>query len=187
MRQLIVTEFISLDGVIDSPGGDDGYRNAGWTFKDVEFDPAVYELKGREQEEAGVLLFGRRSYEIFAPVWPTMDEFARFNTLPKYVVSTTLASDDSRWPATILRSIDEVAALKETDGDPILVQGSGVLSASLFDAGLVDRYNLLVFPLLLGSGRRLFSETEHDTTKLKLVEHEVYANGIQKQIFDVVR
>ncbi|HET9661887.1 MAG TPA: dihydrofolate reductase family protein, partial [Thermomicrobiales bacterium] len=79
------------------------------------------------------------------------------------------------------------AALKETDGDPILVQGSGVLSASLFDAGLVDRYNLLVFPLLLGSGRRLFSETEHDTTKLKLVEHEVYANGIQKQIFDVVR
>jgi dihydrofolate reductase len=98
-----------------------------------------------------------------------------------------LESDDSRWPATILRSIDDVAALKETNGDPILLQASGVLGASLADAGLVDRYNLLVFPLLLGSGRRLFSESEHDTTKLKLVEHEVYSNGIQKQIFDVVR
>jgi dihydrofolate reductase len=187
MRQLIVTAFVSLDGVIDSPGGDDGYRNAGWTFKDVEFDPAVYELKGREQEEAGALIFGRRSYEIFAPVWPTMDEFARFNSLPKYVVSTRLQTDDARWPATILRSTEEVAALKETDGDPILLQGSGVLGASLADAGLVDRYNLLVFPLLLGSGRRLFSESEHDTTKLKLVEHEVYSNGIQKQIYDVVK
>jgi dihydrofolate reductase len=102
-------------------------------------------------------------------------------------VSTTLASDDSRWPATILRSLDEVAALKETDGGPLLVHGSGKLGASLADAGLVDRYNLLVFPLLLGSGKRLFSESDKDTTHLKLVEHEVYSNGIQKQVYDVVR
>ena len=96
-------------------------------------------------------------------------------------------TDDPGWPATILRSVDEVHALKETDGDPILVQGSGQLGASLADAGLVDRYHLLVFPLLLGAGRRLFSEGDNDTTHLKLIEHEVYSNGIQKQVFDVVR
>ena len=187
MRQLIVTAFVSLDGVMDSPGGDDGYRNAGWTFKDIAFDPAVYEIKGREQEEAGAMLLGRKSYETFAPVWPTMEDFARYNAMPRYVVSTTLQTDDSRWPATILRSVDAVAELKETDGDPILVHGSGQLGASLADAGLVDRYHLLVFPLLLGAGRRLFSEADKDTTHLTLVEHEVYSNGIQKQIFDVVR
>lgn len=187
MRQLIVTAFMSLDGVMDSPGGDDGYRNAGWTFKDIEFDPAAYEIKGREQEEAGLLLFGRKTYEIFAPVWPAMDIFERYNSLPKYVVSTTLQSDDTGWPATILRSLDEVAALKETDGGPILVHGSGLLGASLADAGLVDRYHLLVFPLLLGSGRRLFSESDIPTQHLELVEHAIYPNGIQKQVWDVVR
>lgn len=76
MRTLIVTEFISLDGVIDSPGGDDGHPRAGWTFTDIEFDPAAYELKGREQAEAGALLMGRTSYELFAPVWGSMEEFA---------------------------------------------------------------------------------------------------------------
>lgn len=187
MRTLIVTAFVSLDGVMDSPGGDDGYRNAGWTFKGIAFDPAAYEIKGREQEEAGALLLGRKSYQTFAPVWPTMEEFARYNSLPRYVVSTTLESDDPRWPATILRSTEEVAALKETDGDPLLIHGSGELGARLADAGLVDRYHLLVFPLLLGSGRRLFSETDKDTTHLKLVEHEIYSNGIQKQVFDVVQ
>ncbi len=187
MRTLIVTAFVSADGVMDSPGGDDGYRNAGWTFKNVEFDEAAYEIKGREQEEAGALLLGRRSYEIFAPVWPKMEEFARYNTLPRYVVSTTLDTDDERWPATILRSIDEVAALKEGEGGPILVNGSAVLGASLADAGLVDRYHLLVFPLLLGAGRRLFSSADKDVTRLRLVEHEAYSNGVQKQVYDVVR
>ncbi len=187
MRQLIVTAMMSLDGVIDSPGGDDGYRNAGWTFNDIEFDAAAYELKGREQEEAGAMLLGRRSYEIFAPVWPTMEDFARYNAMPRYVVSTKLKSDDSRWPAKILRSLDEVAALKEIDGDPILIHGSGELGASLADAGLVDRYHLLVFPLLLGAGRRLFSSADKETTHLTLVEHAVYSNGIQKQVYDVVR
>jgi dihydrofolate reductase len=187
MRTLIVTSFVSVDGVMDSPGGDDGYRNAGWTFKDVEFDPAAYEIKGREQEETTALLLGRRSYEIFAPVWPTMDEFAGYNAMPRYVVSTTLAEADPRWPATILRSLDEVAELKKTEGGPIAVHGSSVLGQALADAGLVDRYHLLVFPVLLGAGRRLFSESDKDTTKLKLVEHEAYPNGVQKQVFDVVR
>jgi dihydrofolate reductase len=187
MRQIIVTAITSHDGVMEAPGGEDGYRNAGWTFKDVAFDPAAYEIKGREQEEAGGLLLGRTSYEAFAPVWPTMDDFARYNALPRWVVSTTLADDDDRWPATILRSVDEVAALKEEDGAPLLVHGSATLGAALADAGLVDRYHLLVFPLLLGAGRRLFSEADKDATKLELVEQEAYGNGVQKQVWDVVR
>jgi dihydrofolate reductase len=187
MRTLIVTAFISLDCVMEAPGGEAGYRNSGWTFKDVEFDEAAYEIKGREQQETAALLLGRTSYEAFAPIWPTMDEFAEYNAMPRYVVSTTLEEQDPRWPATILRSIDDVAALKETDGGPIAVHGSATLGQSLADAGLVDRYHLLVFPLLLGAGKRLFSDTDKDTTKLDLVEHDVYSNGIQKQIFDVVR
>ncbi|MDQ0745842.1 hypothetical protein QF034_000073 [Streptomyces africanus] len=88
---------------------------------------------------------------------------------------------------TILRSLDEVAALKETEGGPIIVHGSAALNQSLSDAGLIDRYHLLVFPLLLGAGKRLFSATDKDTQKLKLVEHEAYANGLQKNVFEVVR
>jgi dihydrofolate reductase len=187
MRTLIVTAFVSIDGVMEAPGGDTGYRNAGWTFKQVEFDPAAYELKGTEQEETAALLLGRRSYQEFAPVWGSMAEFAGYNAMPHYVVSTTLEQDDERWPATILRSLDDVAKLKETDGGPIAVHGSATLGQSLADAGLVDRYHLLVFPLLLGAGRRLFSEADKDATKLKLVDHAVYPNGIQKQIWDVVR
>ena len=125
MRTLIVTAFMSLDGVMEAPGGEPGHRNTGWTFKDIEFVPAAYEIKGREQDEAGALLLGRKSYEAFAPVWPTMvEDFAGYNSMPRYVVSTTLAEEDPRWPATILRSIDDVAALKETDGGPIIVNGS---------------------------------------------------------------
>ncbi len=186
MRPLIVTAFVSLDGVMQAPGGEPGYRNSGWTFKAVEFDEAAYELKGREQQETTALLLGRRSYEAFAPVWPTMDEFAEYNAMPRYVVSTTLESDDERWPATILRSLDDVAALKQTEGGPIAVHGSATLAHGLADAGLVDRYHLLVFPLLLGAGLRLFSEADKDWTRLQLIEHEAYANGIQKQVFDVV-
>ena len=187
MRDLIVTAFVSLDGVMEAPGGESGYRNAGWTFQDIEFDPAAYELKGREQEETTALLMGRTSYEAFAPVWPTMEEFAGYNAMPRYVVSTTLQQDDSRWPATILRSLDDVAGLKQTDGGPIAVHGSATLGRSLADAGFVDRYHLLVFPVLLGAGKRLFSDSDRDKTMLKLVEQESYSNGIQKQVFDVVR
>ncbi|AMY20501.1 MULTISPECIES: dihydrofolate reductase family protein [Nocardiaceae] len=187
MRQLIVTAFVSVDGVMEAPGGEPGYRNSGWTFQAVEFDEAAYEIKGREQSETTALLLGRTSYEAFAPVWPTMEDFAEYNAMPRYVVSTTLERDDERWPATVLRSVDDVAALKEGDGGPIAVHGSATLGKSLADAGLVDRYHLLVFPVLLGAGRRLFSETDKDLQKLTLVEHEVYSNGIQKQVFDVQR
>jgi dihydrofolate reductase len=189
MRTLISTAFISLDGVVEGPGGEPGYRNSGWTFKEVEFVPEAYEIKGREQEESAAMLLGRVSYESFSPVWPGMAEFARYKTLPKYVVSTTLTEDKlvSDWgETTILRSLDEVAALKQTDGGPIIIHGSATLNRDLSDAGLIDRYHLLVFPLLLGAGKRLFSTTDKDAQKLRLVEHETYRNGLQKQIFDVV-
>ncbi|MFE3291508.1 dihydrofolate reductase family protein [Rhodococcus sp. NPDC059234] len=190
MRTLISTAFISLDGVVEGPGGEPGYRNSGWTFKDIEFVPEAYEIKGREQDESTAILMGRVSYEAFSPVWPDMEDFAGYKAMPKYVVSTTLTDDDlvSNWgETTILRSIDEVAELKETDGGPIIVHGSASLNQSLSDAGLIDRYILLVFPVLLGEGKRLFSATDKDAQKLKLVEYEAYANGIQKNVFDVVR
>ncbi|CAN5830221.1 dihydrofolate reductase family protein [soil metagenome] len=186
MRALIVTAFVSADGVMEAPGGGD-HRSAGWTFQAVEFDEAAYEIKGREQEETTALLLGRKTYEEFAPVWPTMEEFAEYNAMPRYVVSTTLTGDDPGWPATVLRSLDEVAALKETEGGPIAVHGSAALGASLAEAGLVDRYHLLVFPVLLGAGKRLFSEADRNLTKLELLEHEAYSNGIQKQVYEVVR
>ncbi|MFD3607288.1 dihydrofolate reductase family protein [Streptomyces atroolivaceus] len=190
MRTLISSAFISLDGVVEGPGGEPDYRNSGWTFKDVEFLPEAFEIKGREQKEATAMLLGRTSYEAFSQVWPGMEDFADYKLMPKYVVSTTLGDGDlvPDWgETTILRSLDDVAALKETEGGPVIVHGSATLNRNLSDAGLVDRYHLLVFPLLLGAGKRLFSTTDKDTQKLKLVEHETYANGLQKQVFDVVR
>jgi dihydrofolate reductase len=182
MRPIIVTEFMSLDGVIDSPGNGD-HPQAGWTFKHVEFDPAAYELKAREQQEATALLLGRVSYDAFAPVWPSMDEFAEYNAMPKYVVSATL--QDPEWANTsVLRSLDEVAELRRGEGGPILVHGSATLAKGLAEAGLVDRYHLLVFPLILGHGKRLF-DTDGAFATLRLAEQEAYANGIVKLVYDV--
>jgi dihydrofolate reductase len=185
MRTLIVTEFITLDGVIDSPGGGP-HPHAGWSFKEVEFDEAAYEIKGREQQEATALLLGRTSYDEFAPVWPKMKEFAEYNAMPKYVVSTTLS--DPEWANTsVLRSLDEVAELKAAAGGNILVHGSGTLVKSLLAAGLVDRFHLLVFPVILGTGKRLFDDSVGEVSRLRLVEHEAYGNGVVKAVYDVVR
>lgn len=191
MRTLIYTAFVSLDGVVDSPGGGEAetHRSGGWTFKDIEFVEQAYEIKGREQEEAAAMMLGRVSYQAFAPVWPDMEEFAVYNAMPKYVVSATLTEDElvSNWAeTTILRSVDEVAGLKESDGDPIIIHGSATLSRSLSDAGLIDRYHLLVFPLLLSAGKRMWSDTDKNKQMLALVESESYANGIQKLVYDVV-
>jgi len=190
MRELIVTTFLSADGVMDSPGGGD-HPAAGWTFKDVEFDPAAYELKGREQEEAGALLMGRVSYDEFSPVWPSMtEEFPQYNAMPKYVVSTTLTGDTAPWGqdqptgVTVLRSLDDVAALKEEDAGPISLHGSATLAQALAVAGLVDRYHLLVFPVLLGSGKRLFGDGPKQ--RLAVEESEVYGNGVAKLVYRVV-
>ena len=175
MRTLVVTEFVSLDGVVDSPGGEAGYRHSGWTF-DVAEDPAVYAAKAREQEEAEAMLLGARSYEAFAAVWPAMDYFARFNAMPKYVVSTTLT--DPEWHHTsVLRSLDEVAELRAGEGGPIYVQGSATLAQGLLRAGLVDQLNLMVFPVVLGSGKRLFSEPDGQVP-LALASSEAFSTGV---------
>jgi dihydrofolate reductase len=191
MRTLITTAFVSLDGVVEAPGGEAGHRSSGWTFKDIDFVPDAYELKGREQDEAAAMMMGRVSYQVFSPVWPTMTEdFAGYNAMPKYVVSSTLTDGDlvDNWgDTTILRSLADVAALKETDGGPIIVHGSATLNRNLSDAGLIDRYHLLVFPVLLGAGKRLFSDSDVDKRMLKVVESETYSNGIQKLVYDVVR
>ncbi len=192
MRTLVATAFMSLDGVVDSPGGgsSEDHRSAGWTFQDLAFVEEAYEIKGREQQEATAMLLGRVSYQAFAPVWPEMEDFPLYNAMPKYVVSTTLDEDDlvANWgETTILRSLDEVAALKRTEGGTILVQGSAKLTRGLTDAGLIDRYHLLVFPLLLGAGKRMFSDHDKAKQMLRLVESASYANGIQKLVYDVVR
>ncbi|TQL69882.1 RibD domain-containing protein [Nocardioides albertanoniae] len=193
MRTLIYSAFVSIDGVVDSPGGgiaSEPHRSGGWTFQDIEFLPDAYAIKGSEMEEAGAMMFGRRSYEAFGPIWPGIEEFAAIKEIPKYVVSTTLGDDalvEGWGPQTVLRSFDDVKALKEGDGGPILVAGSAELARNLSDAGLIDRYHLLVFPVVLGAGKRMWSETDKDKQRLKVVESETYANGIIKVVYDVVR
>jgi dihydrofolate reductase len=189
-RELVYTGFMSLDGVADSPGGEaEGHRSGGWVF-DTEFVPDAYSLKEEELADTTALMFGRRSYEAFAPYWRDSEDHAAYKELPKYVVSTTL-SDDSLvegWgTTTILRSTDDVAVLKESDGGAIFIHGSADLARRLSDAGLIDRYNLLVFPVLLGAGKSLFSREDKDKQMLKLRESAVYPNGITKLIYDVTR
>lgn len=187
MAELIVTGFMTLDGVIEAPG-DGVHPHAGWTHKDVEFLPEVYDLKGREQEEAGGILLGRTTWSQFHPVWPTMADFARYNSLPKFVVSTSLDPAEvaaSTWqPMTLLRSLDEIARVKATLDGPLLVHGSATLAQSLAAAGLVDRYHLLVFPVVLGGGRRLFAEdgVKH---RLSVISTRTFGNGIIELILGV--
>ena len=187
MRTLYVTSFISLDGVVEAPGGEPGYRHTGWTM-DIEEDPTMYEFKGEETFGTETLLLGRTTYEGFAAAWPERDgEFAdKFNTMEKVVVSTTLA--DPAWTnTTVVRDLDAVRKLKEGDGGPIGVHGSATLAQSLHKAGLVDQWNLMVFPVILGSGLRLFPTDAEDKQKLKLRETRSYTNGVQLNILDVVR
>lgn len=193
MRTLIYTAFVSIDGVVDSPGGgsdSEQHRSGGWTFKDIEFLPEAYAIKGSEMEEAGAMMFGRRSYEAFAPIWPDIEDFTVVKEIPKYVVSTSLGDDalvEGWGPQTIVRSLDEVEKLKQGDGGPILIAGSAELARNLSDAGLIDRYHLLVFPVVLGAGKSMWSDSDKDKQQLALVESETYANGIIKLVYDVVR
>jgi dihydrofolate reductase len=188
-RELIYTGFMSLDGVADSPGGqEEGHRSGGWVME-TEFLPEAFALKGEELEETTALLFGRRSYEAFAPFWRDSEDHAAYKDLPKYVVSTTLQESDlvDGWgTTTLLRSTDDVASLKESDGGAIFIHGSAELARRLSDAGLIDRYNLLVFPVLLGAGKSMFSREDRDKQRLRLRESESYANGVTKLVYDVV-
>ena len=182
MRSIIVTEFISLDGVIEAPGGEEGYRHTGWTF-DIEPDPTMYEFKAEELHEVEALLLGRTTYEGFAAAWPEREgEFAdKFNSMPKYVVSSTLK--DPGWNNTTVIGLDDVAALREGEGGDIQVAGSASLAQGLHRAGLVDQWNLMVFPVILGSGKRLFPTDAEDKQKLQLTDSRTYTNGVQLQVF----
>lgn len=188
-RELVYTGFMSLDGVLDSPGSvAEGHRSGGWVM-DTEFDPEAFSLKGEELDETTALMFGRRSYEAFAPFWRDSEDHAAYKELPKYVVSTTLAEADlvQGWgPTTILRSSDDVAAAKQGDGGAVFIHGSAELARRLSDADLIDRYHLLVFPVLLGAGKALFSRDDRDKRQLRLRESASYSNGVAKLIYDVV-
>jgi dihydrofolate reductase len=183
MREIIVTEFISLDGVVEAPGGEEGFKHTGWTF-DIETDETMYGFKFEETMAAEALVMGHRTYDGFAAAWPGRDgEFAdRFNTMPKYVVSTSLT--DPAWNNTqVLASIEALADLKEGDGGQLLVQGSPTLAQSLYVAGLVDEWRLMTWPVILGSGKRLFPDSAADKAKLTLTDCTTYANGVQLRIF----
>src|ERR671915_1807298 len=169
--RIVVTEFVSLDGVMEAPGGEPGFKYPGWTF---EFDRGDdgNEFKLEETRSADGLLIGRRTYESFAGAWPQREgEFAdKFNEMPKYVVSTTLK--DPEWNNSIVLNGDvpeEVARLKqEVDGD-IVVHGSAQLVETLLEHDLVDELRLMVFPVVLGAGKRIFGETS-DKKRLRLAE-----------------
>jgi len=192
MRDLVYTGFVSLDGVLDSPGGGPGeeHRSAGWVVKDIEFQPEAFSLKGDELADTTALMFGRRSYEAFAPTWRESEDHASYKELPKYVVSSTLPDDaivEGWGPTTILRSTDDVVDLKNGEGGAIFIHGSAELARRLSDAGLIDRYHLLVFPVLLGAGKSLFTRADKDKQVLILQSSAAYSNGIVKLIYNVVR
>ncbi|MDX6307120.1 MAG: hypothetical protein QOI06_166 [Nocardioidaceae bacterium] len=182
MSKLVVTEFVSVDGVMQDPGGDSDFKHAGWTF-DIDTDEAVYQFKGWELEQADTQLLGRKTYEGFAAAWPERGGDGGFadkmNAMPKYVVSTTLR--DPKWNnTTVIDSdvVDAVTRLKESGGGDILVAGSATLVRFLHENGLVDEYRVMVFPVVLGSGLRLFPDDAGDKVKLALVESKAFSNGI---------
>ncbi|MET2011528.1 dihydrofolate reductase family protein [Microbacterium chocolatum] len=196
-RELVYTGFITLDGSVDSPGGAvEGHPGGGWVF-DTEFVEDAFALKGEELADTTALLFGRRSYQAFAPFWRESEDHAAYRDLPKFVVSTTLADDDlvDGWGETIiLRSLDDVRALTQTDGGAIFVHGSAELARHLGEADLIDRYNLLMFPYLLPGGKNLFGDASTDRSgahvdrrTLSLRESEAYSNGVVKLVYDVRR
>ena len=177
MGRIVVTEFISLDGVIEAPGGGEGFKHDGWSF---EFDRGDEGNKFKFDEviEAEAQLLGRRTYEGFAAAWPSREgEFADlFNTMPKYVVSTTLERAD--WNnTTILRSLDDVAKTKDELGGVMLVAGSAQLVQGLLERDLVDELRLMVFPVVLGTGKRLWGETS-DKKTFALADTKTVGEGI---------
>lgn len=169
MRRIVVSEFVTLDGVMEDPGGAEGFDRGGWAFQ-FERGPDGDKFKLDEVLEADALLLGRKTYEGFAKAWPTVTDEVGFaekmNSMPKYVVSSTLESADWNNSTVINGDVaDEVAKL---DGN-ILVAGSAQLVQMLMDHDLVDEYRLMIYPVLLGSGKRLFKDGV-DTTALQIVE-----------------
>ena len=185
MGKLVVTEFVSVDGVFEDPGGAEGYEHGGWTFEYDRGDDGN-KFKLDELMEAEVQLLGRVTYEGFAKAWPSREgEFAdKLNSDPKYVVSTTLT--DPEWQNTTVINGDvpaEIAKLKNDTNGVILVAGSGTLVRTLLENDLVDEVRLMVFPTVLGRGKRLFPDGI-DRLKLKLTDsRRVGSDGVQVQVY----
>jgi dihydrofolate reductase len=182
MRQLIVTEFVTLDGRMEAPGGEPTHPHAGWT---IEFGtPELYAFKLDETLAAESLLLGRITFESFVGAWPDRDgPFAdKMNAMPKHVVSTTLR--DPGWNTTVLEGDvpTAVAALKQQDGGPILVARSCTLVHTLLREGLVDELRLMMYPVTIGSGLSVFPETP-DRTAYTLADLVRYESGAVLHIY----
>ena len=178
MGRIVVTEFVSLDGVVEDPGGAEDFKYGGWSFEVSRGDEGD-RFKLDEALSSEALLLGRVTYEGFAKAWPSREgEFAdKFNSMPKYVVSSTL--EDPEWNnSTVLKGdlAEEVAKLKEQDGE-IVVHGSAMLAQALLEEDLVDELRLMVYPVVLGIGKRLFGETS-DKKPLRLVDSKVVGDGV---------
>jgi len=184
MGRIIATEFVSIDGVMQAPGGGEEFKYAGWTFEFSRGDEGD-KFKLDETLSSQALLLGRETYEGFAEAWPTMTgEFAdKFNSMPKYVVSSTLRYAD--WNNSIILNGDvaaEVSKLRsELDGN-IVVHGSATLIQALLEYNLVDELRLMVFPVLLGTGKKLFGDLT-DRKPMHLVESKTVGDGVAILIY----
>jgi dihydrofolate reductase len=186
VSKLIVSEFVSLNGVMEAPGGEASHPHTGWTFESIYGDDH-YAYKGEELREAESLLLGRKTYEGFAAAWPQRDRSDSFtdriNSMPKYVVSSTLT--DPEWENTTVLSgdpLEEVARLRDADSGPILVNGSAQLVHALAEADLVDEYRAMVHPTLIADGLRMFPDPA-DMKKLKLADARTYDSGVALLIY----
>jgi dihydrofolate reductase len=188
MARIVVTEFMSLDGVVEDPGGAEGFKHGGWSFRFSRGDDGD-RFKLDETMNSEALLLGRKTYEGFADAWPSRDgEFAeKFNTMPKYVVSSTLR--DPAWTnSTVLDGdlVEEVSKLRERPGGDIVVHGSPTLVQSLLANDLVDELRLMVFPVVLGAGKRLFGSTD-DMKAMRLSDSRVVGDGVAIMVYEPVR
>jgi dihydrofolate reductase len=184
MGRIVVTEFVSLDGVMEDPGGAENFKYGGWTFE-IDRGDEGNKFKLDETMESDALLLGRRTYEGFAAAWPSREgEFAeKFNSMPKYVVSSTL--DSPGWNNThVLKgdAVEAVRKLKDEQDGTLQVPGSAQLVQTLLDNDLVDELRLMVFPVVLGSGKRLFGETS-DKKRLRLAESRTVGDGVAILIY----
>jgi dihydrofolate reductase len=185
MGRIVVTEFVSLDGVMEDPGGAEDFEHGGWSFEISRGDEGE-KFKLDETMASDALLLGRVTYEGFAKAWPSREgEFAdKFNSMPKYVVSSTLK--DPEWTnTTVLEAelTDEVAKLKEKHSGDIVVHGGAQLVQDLLENDLVDELRLMVFPLVLGGGKRLFGETS-DKKRLRLRDFKVVGDGVAILVYE---
>ena len=179
MGKIVVTEFVSLDGVIEDPGGSEDFRHGGWSFE-ISRGEEGDAFKLDEALQADALLLGRATYEGFADAWPSRQgEFAdKFNNMPKYVVSSTL--EDPDWSNTTVLEGDlgeAVSGLRERHDGDIVVHGSAQLVQALLERDLVDELRLMMFPVVLGAGKRLFGDTS-DKKPLRLVDSKTVGDGV---------